>query len=69
MSSYRALLLKEVNIVYKWLLPSSPLNSLDELPAGQTQRKTCIMTGINQDVYTVSNTEEPAVREQFRTDQ
>lgn len=53
--------MKEVNIVYKWLLPSSPLNSLDELPAGQTQRKTCIMTGINQDVYTVSNTEEPAV--------
>lgn len=55
--------MKEVNIVYKWLLPSSPLNSecLDELPAGQTHRKMYIMTGINQDVYTVSNTEEPAV--------
>lgn len=63
MSSYRALLLKEVNIVYKWLLPSSPLNSecLVELPAGQTHRKMYIMTGINQDVYTVSNTEEPVV--------
>lgn len=42
---------------------------LDDILDGQTQRKTHIMTGINQDVYTVSNTGEPAVWEPLRTDQ